>query len=298
VVTSQKNSCLGYRLCPGPETRVLATKRSVLSADLEAVADLLPLPLLVLDENRRVLLCNPPLAVLLEIDPAQVAGERDREAFSPPLADQLARWDEVCRHDSLITEETLPLPGGREMRCRIHRRMRPAAGLAREARCFVLLEPLQEETDLLRRRVDQLDRDRADQEAALRVLLELRQRDQVVLESRLQDQLGATVEPYLRKLGQSPMDAVQKLLLDTALDNLQQLVQGRCGLGGGLYLRLTPTEARVAELVKEGLSSQEIAERLHVSVTTVASHRRSIRKRLGLKGRRVNLRQYLLNEDR
>jgi DNA-binding CsgD family transcriptional regulator len=56
---------------------------------------------------------------------------------------------------------------------------------------------------------------------------------------------------------------------------------------------LTQTEVRVATLIKNGLSSQAIAKKLHVSLHTVKTHRRNIRKKLNVRNSSVNLVSYL-----
>jgi len=58
---------------------------------------------------------------------------------------------------------------------------------------------------------------------------------------------------------------------------------------------LTPTEIQVAVLIKEGKSSKEIAESLRVSAAGIDFHRKNIRKKLGLKNTKTNLRSFLLN---
>jgi len=51
----------------------------------------------------------------------------------------------------------------------------------------------------------------------------------------------------------------------------------------------------VANLVKEGRTSKEIAELLDISPATVALHRNRIRKKLDVIGKKVNLRTYLVS---
>jgi DNA-binding CsgD family transcriptional regulator len=61
------------------------------------------------------------------------------------------------------------------------------------------------------------------------------------------------------------------------------------------YLGLTPTEIRVANLVKDRRTTREIAEFMNLSGKTIEFHRDSIRKKLGLKNTKVNLRTHLLS---
>lgn len=56
---------------------------------------------------------------------------------------------------------------------------------------------------------------------------------------------------------------------------------------------LTPTEIRICTFVRRGMAVKEIADVEHLSPETIAAHRRSIRRKLGLSHRKVNLGSYL-----
>jgi len=53
----------------------------------------------------------------------------------------------------------------------------------------------------------------------------------------------------------------------------------------------------VATLIREGKTSKEIAELLHVSYNTTITHRSNVRKKLGLSNKKENLRLYLQSLD-
>jgi DNA-binding CsgD family transcriptional regulator len=56
---------------------------------------------------------------------------------------------------------------------------------------------------------------------------------------------------------------------------------------------LSMGELRVALMVKNGLTNEEIAEYLHITPETVKTHRRNIRRKLGITGERSDLNAYL-----
>jgi PAS domain S-box-containing protein len=57
--------------------------------------------------------------------------------------------------------------------------------------------------------------------------------------------------------------------------------------------RLTPRETEIGEMIRARLSSKDIAAMLGLSVQTVQRHRRNIRRRLGLRGKKQNLTSFL-----
>ena len=56
---------------------------------------------------------------------------------------------------------------------------------------------------------------------------------------------------------------------------------------------LTPAEMRVAAMIKNGLTSQNIARHFNISLNTAKTHRRNIRKKLKIQNLNINLPTYL-----
>jgi len=63
-----------------------------------------------------------------------------------------------------------------------------------------------------------------------------------------------------------------------------------------IALSLSTTEARVASLIRDGLSNQEIATHLYITLATVKTHRRNIRRKLDLHNSGINLKAYMKSE--
>ena len=59
------------------------------------------------------------------------------------------------------------------------------------------------------------------------------------------------------------------------------------------YMDLTPTEVKIADLIRQGIRSKEIADMLEMSPGSVYWYRNNIRKKLGLSHKKTNLRNYL-----
>jgi DNA-binding NarL/FixJ family response regulator len=54
-------------------------------------------------------------------------------------------------------------------------------------------------------------------------------------------------------------------------------------------------EIQIASMIKLGKSNKDISTILNRSIHTIANHRESMRRKLGLKNQKINLRSYLSN---
>ena len=103
------------------------------------------------------------------------------------------------------------------------------------------------------------------------------------------------VKPYLAKVKNEGLNRSQKTYIDIIESNLNEIVSSFTVRLSSGNLTLTPTEIQVANLIKQGKRSKEIAELMHSSPKAVAFHRGNIRKKLGLQNKKTNLRSYLLS---
>jgi PAS domain S-box-containing protein len=131
--------------------------------------------------------------------------------------------------------------------------------------------------------------------SALRVLLQRVAADREELEEKVLVNVKELTLPYLEKLKNTPLSAHQKTCINILESNLTDIVSPFAHKLSSRYLNLTHTEIHVANLVKEGNRTKDIAQILGLSVRTVEVHRQSIRNKLGLKNRKANLRSHLLS---
>lgn len=138
-------------------------------------------------------------------------------------------------------------------------------------------------------------RDLEDVNAALKVLLKQREVDKIELEERLVVNFRELVRPLLEKLRASGLNDRQLEFLEIVESQLNDILSPFMhGVSPGFH-KLTPTEIQVANLVKHGRSTKEIAYLMNLSTRTVEVNRNNIRRKIGITNKKVNLRTYLLS---
>jgi PAS domain S-box-containing protein len=131
--------------------------------------------------------------------------------------------------------------------------------------------------------------------AALKVLLKLREDDKKGVEAAVLANIQELVFPYLEKLKNTSLTDNQATFLSIIERNLNHVVSPFLQKMSSGYSHFTPTEIQIANLIKNGKTSKEIANTLNIGTATVHSHRNDIRSKLGLNNKKVNLRSYLLS---
>ena len=81
--------------------------------------------------------------------------------------------------------------------------------------------------------------------------------------------------------------------IDLVEENLHQLTSDFGANISDYRLKLTPREIEICNMIKNGLTTKEIANTLSVSLRTVDNHRNHIRKKLNILQEKVSLASYL-----
>jgi len=128
---------------------------------------------------------------------------------------------------------------------------------------------------------------------ALKVLLKQREEDKVELEEKVLLNVRELVFPYLEKLKMKKLGEKPRAYIGIIESNLNDIVSPFVhGLSSKL-IKLSPTELQVTNLIKQGNTTKEIAEIMNLASSTIDFHRNNIRKKIGIKNKRINLKTYL-----
>ena len=130
---------------------------------------------------------------------------------------------------------------------------------------------------------------------ALKVLMKRLDEDKKATEEKVLFNVRQLVEPNLEKLKKSRLTERQKNLLEIIESNLNEIVSPFARGLSNSFMKLTPTEIQVANHIRQGKTTKEIAEMLILSVKTIEFHRDNIRRKIGIKNKKINLRTHLLS---
>ena len=101
------------------------------------------------------------------------------------------------------------------------------------------------------------------------------------------------VYPYIEKLENTNLNQDGQTFVNIIKSNINDLISPFAETLSSNYFELTPSEIQIADLIKHGKTSKEIASILNVSPKAVSFHRGNLRKKLGLLNKKINLRTYL-----
>ncbi|ETW96503.1 MAG: hypothetical protein ETSY1_26385 [Candidatus Entotheonella factor] len=139
--------------------------------------------------------------------------------------------------------------------------------------------------------LEQLNTELRETHHAMLVLARNAERARQDTEERIITHLRSLVLPLIEDMRQDERLLPYESNLTLLVNAIQEAVAGLA-----THLAVVPAlsarEMRIALMIKNGLTSEEIAAYLHISPETVKTHRRNIRKKLGLIGSGDQLRAY------
>jgi DNA-binding CsgD family transcriptional regulator/Skp family chaperone for outer membrane proteins len=129
----------------------------------------------------------------------------------------------------------------------------------------------------------------------LRTILEHRDEDRRILEQQVVANINDLIKPFLEKLRKCRTEAQRASCLEIIETNLDEIVSPFTHHLTGNSVRLTQTEIQIANCIRQGLRSKEVAAFLRLSKGTIDFHRNNIRRKLGINSRKTSLRSHLLS---
>lgn len=149
--------------------------------------------------------------------------------------------------------------------------------------------------DMLRQTTKQLEIEREALERkniALREILDQIDAEKNTLKQQVITNVEQAIIPTLVRMKESA-HPTQTRNFEILEKDLREIVSPFLDTLKNNYTKLSPRELEVCRLIKNGLTSKEIAQSLNLSVMTVHKYRELIRKKLGLVNSEVNLHTYL-----
>ena len=130
---------------------------------------------------------------------------------------------------------------------------------------------------------------------ALEVLLQKRENDKKELGGQVLANVKMLIEPCIEKLRKSLSSQSHKTIVEILEKNLRDVISPFSLTLSSSKCSLTPTEIGIANYIKEGRKTKDIAQLINVSEGTIKVHREHIRKKLGLHHSKTNLVSYLMS---
>jgi DNA-binding CsgD family transcriptional regulator len=121
----------------------------------------------------------------------------------------------------------------------------------------------------------------------------LEENDKIELQERVLHNIQELVTPYLQKLKKSALGARQEAYVGIIESHLEDVTSSFSPRLSSEAVGLSPMELQVADLIRQGRTTKDISELLDLSKRTIDGHRDRIRRKLGIKNAKVNLRAYL-----
>jgi len=145
-----------------------------------------------------------------------------------------------------------------------------------------------ERTEELRKEKEQLE----EMNITLRNVLQSIDRERGEFFDGVSLKINNLVLPALERLEFEDDMSIRKGYVTVVRDQLARLASGNA-LSDPLLLKLTPMENKVSQFIQAGHASKDIAHSLNLSLETVQTHRKNIRRKLGLHGKSVSLYAHL-----
>ncbi len=154
------------------------------------------------------------------------------------------------------------------------------------------LEMKRKELQYYKKDIERANLELVQTNTALAVLARNIERSHEEFEKKIAGIISSRISPVIEELRQAKIPGKCLAALDVITTYLSDLTPG-VAKGHDVIVSLSPTEMRVALMIKKGFSSCQIGRLLNISLDTVKTHRRNIRRKLSLRNSPTNLSAFL-----
>lgn len=154
------------------------------------------------------------------------------------------------------------------------------------------LERKQKELLRYRKDFEKASKELVQTNTALSVLARNIDKKKDAVEKKIAWIVSARIIPLIEELQADGIPESSRATLEVLSAFLKNLTPDTAE-GLEIIVSFSTMELRVATLIKNNFSSEEISRLLHISLHTVKTHRRNIRKKLNINNSKINLTSYL-----
>jgi PAS domain S-box-containing protein len=258
-------------------TRSLDRSRKMLQSVFQGVGK----GIVLVDEDREVVETNQKACEIFGLQPVNILGMRIHAFCAEGDRDRVQRIMETLLEGQVASAEVEGLY--------VDRRVFPAVFtfsliVVDGARLWTVIVDDVTEQKRLERQLETEKNLTEEANITLRNVLRNIENEQRELVTRLSRVVAGDILPALDKLKAGLPDEIQAGCVDYIEDLLVSLTQGsEAELDAGL-LHLSRTEIRICKLIKAGFSTKDICGMMNLAFDTIQTHRKNIRRKLGLAG--------------
>jgi PAS domain S-box-containing protein len=130
----------------------------------------------------------------------------------------------------------------------------------------------------------------------LKVLLNHKQEERASLEEQILTNFKKQIVPSIENLKRLALNDEQMMQVQMLEKQLKEITSPLFRNRSIAVYDLTPRQAQIALLIKEGMTSKEIAKMLRISQASVDFHRTNLRSKLGIsKNSKMSLRSFIIS---
>ena len=141
-------------------------------------------------------------------------------------------------------------------------------------------------------KVDMISGELLQTNRAMSILSRNIDKEKKTMEKNIRNIVLIKVLPIINNLRKTPAPKKYRMEFDVLKEYVRNLVPGT-DFADRIFATFTETEMCVATLITNGMSSQKIADALSISIETIKTHRKKIRRKLNIQNTETNLMSFL-----